>query len=530
MINMVEHYERMIQIGEKRLEKEVAELQTTNALIGILLNNTTSKKKNAVNKAEQLFKQYMNSNSDKRKKHFLNKLIDYINNCKSNDVSFDFNSILAVHSLSGSQKEYKDDVRRLSYSFEDNIKGLCNKCLRLISSIEKCKKDIKNEEKNLEKAKNNQLDEDNKKRKQQLESSRINEESPSSYEYDIPRRSVASTSSGYSRTSADQSDNGIKSLTVYDIDTIAKIQLDRPNRKFSSNDFGYRSAVRKYFNDNYLYGMSGVVDNVVDNYRLANKVIKTGHIRAGINYNPCDLLDYALNVYKTLPLYLEKKHMIVNHEKSKYFFNKFNIENSLAEYEKMYNKYMRAYSFMTKNNKEYQNSRLKNFLHLYEYKMAFGEKTFDTPYECMVTPDELRKSVNKKIIADMSNKSKIDVGPYFSNEPQYAIMGSTPELSNITRYMDEEEIGKLYRAIDHIWNPKYSYSSVPVDQEMVQNGLKIFQYKFVSLIVKKLYAKDIAELSNEELEEFIRSKYDEVCSEILKDKSYQERSKSRTLY
>lgn len=536
---------RAIKIEEKGLENDLAELKKVNILLGVVLNNTTSDKKNAVNKAAQLCRQYRKANNNKRKIHFLYKLIEYIDDCRAKGVLFDYNNLSAINSLRGEQKSYRDDLRRLPMNFEDNIESLCNRCISLINSIENHRKNIENYKKNLDDDKN-ELDDDKKK---EQDSSRRYGSTPGTYTHDAPRYSSSSvtrlhstTSSSYSapsppvksstRTSTTTTDNGdnlgIKSLMVYDIDTIARIQLDRPN-EFYTDDYNYRITLKKYFNDNHLYGLSRSIDTVVDNYGLANKVLKTGHIRAGINYDPCDILEYALNVYNNLPLYLEKKHLIDISDTAKYFFNKFNIEQSLETYEKMYNKYMKAYSFMTKKNKEYQNRQFSSFLHKYDYELAFGKKSFDSPYGCMVTPEELRRSVNNKIISDMSKKSKIDVGPYFSNEPQYVIMGSTPQLSNITRYMDNEEVARLYKTIERIWNPKYSYSSIPINQERVQNGLKIFQYSFVCILVEKMYAKDIAKLSDEELEEFIRSKYDEICYEILKDESYRDKSKEKSL-
>ena len=506
---------RAIKIEEKGLENDLAELKKVNILLGVVLNNTTSDKKNAVNKAAQLCRQYRKANNNKRKIHFLYKLIEYIDDCRAKGVLFDYNNLSAINSLRGEQKSYRDDVRRLSMNFEDNIESLCNRCISLIYSIETHKKNIENYKKGLDVSKKEEQDDSKK--------------------YDTPRYTSSDTPRHHTTTSSpssllyDNGDNiGIKSLMVYDIDTIARIQLDKPNG-FYTDDNNYRITLKKYFNDNHLYGLSSVVDTVIENYGLANKVLKTGHIRAGLNYDPCDILDYALNVYNNLSLYLEKKHLIDISETSKYFFSKFNVDKSLEIYEKMYNKYMRAYSFMTMKNKEYQNRQLSSFLHKYDYELAFGKKSFDSPHGCMVTPEELRKSVNNKIISDMSRKSKIDVSPYFSNEDQSVIMGSTPVLSNITRYMDKDEVARLYNTIERIWNPKYNYSSIPVNQERVQTGLKIFQYRFVCILVEKIYAKDISKLNDEELEEFIRSKYDEICSDILNDESYRDKSKERVL-
>ena len=508
MNNSVKQYENMIVSQEKVLETIQKNLSKNLTLMSIVIKNTVSSKKNAVNKFDQYRMQYLKAKNIDRKIHFLNKMIDYTYYCKNKFIDLSFNKDTAYASLRTNQSELKHDVMMLSYDFKECIRSLCNNCINCLKKIDSTKKHIESLNKQLTQSKNQSIVDELKEVKETININDVphysNKGTYSNRNNDVRSTQVSSTTHTPLRSSNIGNDMGIKSLVVYDIDKIADIKTQ--NKSVSIFDYNeYVNKIKKHLSKrHHTYNFCSLTNKIINNYELANKVMNTGHIRAGIKYNPNDLIESALNVYEISPSYLEEKQLVDIDETSIYFFRKFNVNQCLSEYEKMYNKYMKAYSFMTGKNKEHQMRRIMSSYNKSEYERIFGTRNLNSPKDFMVSPEELRQAVNNKIINDMKNNSSINVEPYFKDDYEYRpISYNTPDLNSITMYMNKEDIVRLYKIIKSKHNDIFIYSMTPVDTKKELEGLKNFQTRIVSILARKIYGKEIIGLSDEEVIEFM---------------------------
>ena len=255
--------------------------------------------------------------------------------------------------------------------------------------------------------------------------------------------------------------------------------------------------------------LKDIIDPLIKNYEISKKY--SGLIT---KYNPHDILDYALNVYTILPTYLEEKHTI-NQKSIIELYNKFKIKDSLDEYERIYNKYMSAYSRMFPSNKKEQDRLISEYNQKPTYKNIFGERDFSSP-SSLIKPEELRKIVNKKIIKDAKEKkgSFLYMTEYFYSDNEI-IGNNAPDLKNITAFMEIEEVVRLYETIKNTWSPVLIEENE--DNEIVTRSYRTFQERIVKLIVKKFYKKEINNLSEEQISEYIKNNYNKICNEVLEE-------------
>ena len=444
---------------------------------------------NLPKKAQKLLKIYKNvvgANSPSAKIYHLNRMINFINDCNEHDIMFYLNKDAIDKAIVGSyREEFKehlfDEKMDSNYISNEVIISLCKQYIKDI-------KEAKNDEK-----------------RNKVESKKERKKGNSTF--NDTARHISTSSTTRPSLFVDDSSKKTHEVPVSNHDEINQTKIhDEIDTKKQFID-----ALDEDFKNYRYYISPDIIEPIIENDRIAEEYKKL--IRKFYSYSPAEVLDFALNVYKILPTYLENRHNIMNGS-SDMFFKEFNVEESLKSYEEIYEKYMRVYSIMPKKEKEKQNEECEKYLRKPSFESAFGKKDFSFPQGCMVTPDELREQINRKIIYDMSKLDNIELSTYFSNDNE-KLAPAPPVLSDVTKYMNMDEVVQLYHTMKESKYPKNS--NIKYDMDLVNKALNIFQRKFVKLIIEKFYYKEIKDLSDDELEGYINSKYSDICTMVLKE-------------
>ena len=387
-----------IEQARRMIEYLTNEITNSTSLLRILVRFNECSDKRKQKKLRSYYESVVSSKSKRSKVSHLKDIIKLIDKCDKEriDIFVDRDGISSELDLN-IRDEYRERLKHVKYdmhyTINKNIKSLCSKIISDYERIDSYKDSIKEYEKEARNNKTKEKEEDEEVKtsygiKTRFEDDDVPVKRSTTSHKEKTKRQTPSASSFEENTARGK----FKASPSKEIDLSGLTEENMRDYIHNIDDI-LSNEPYKTFRDE--------IDETVENCLISKRFQKSGLPFVYSKLSPIDVLNYALNVYKTLPDYLEECHMIINSQ-SKEIFRKLNILNSLKEYERIYNKYMKVYSQMSKKNKELHNWSINGYGSKGIYELYFGKKDFSSPYGCMLSPEELRKAVNNKLIEDVS--------------------------------------------------------------------------------------------------------------------------------
>ena len=214
-------------------------------------------------------------------------------------------------------------------------------------------------------------------------------------------------------------------------------------------------------------------------YEILYEGIELSNIEHRKKFMDIEITKAAILTYKILTEYLISGYSSSSSPKEE-LFNRFNIKDSLKKYEQIYDKYMKFYNSLSKEEKENILNRINNNSY---YKSLFGEG--------IITPEKLKDKVNLYVKNYIIENKRT----FF---PAYNEYGKT---SHALKYMTPEEVNRVYIGVTA--NEDYYYSNYMSNEKREK-----YQTMFAKIVLNKLEEKSNSSsayhLSNEQQAEIDR--------------------------
>lgn len=283
-----------------------------------------------------------------------------------------------------------------------------------------------------------------------------------------------------------------------------------------------REALTNAFGQEFYYFSTGAINDAVRmnqiKERISNQKIFYKDSQFKTSRTIEDLINLAIDCYEvqTFEL-LNPKGLgkdIDTQLNFKKLMNKLNAKNALVIYKKAYEKFINTYKILNQSEKEQLENIIKQTINP-KYKEIFS---IQDSYERIITPEELKEAINKKISEEILNWQMIDIhnySSYYSN------------LKYATRLMSTDEIVKLYKNIQKQYLEFSNRPRIKDNENLIaeyKKSLEELQVCFCEVIKDKIgyqTAEITAGISEEEKERIIKKiELDNatVCLDYLEEK------------
>ncbi len=213
------------------------------------------------------------------------------------------------------------------------------------------------------------------------------------------------------------------------------------------------------------------------------------------------IVEIAELIYETLSKYLLSFNSDLDHKLSE-LFNKFNPNNYLSQYTKLYEEYIKFYDKLSSEDKTTMDNNFNNLFSSYKIKFNITGSTARD----VVTPNELKKSINNNV----KNKLVKDYKYSFRKK-----VDNYNFLSFATKYMTPAEITGIYSSI-HEEIYRYSFNLTEEEQKQMQESDAIMQEVFARAIASRIKYNEDGK-TEEQLLEAKEKDLVAICNKFFKE-------------
>ena len=285
-----------------------------------------------------------------------------------------------------------------------------------------------------------------------------------------------------------------------------------------------QEALREAFNNSNSYYSSRAISQAVSMNQISQRITDKKIIFKDSQFKTSksieDLINLAVTCYNVQVFDLLNSNGFGNDNdidtkiNSRKLMSKLNTKNALVVYTKAYNNFLKYYKSLSPDYKDKVDNIIKNSVSE-RYKEIFNLRD---NYERIITPDELKAAINRKVKEEIMNWQMINdynYSHYYSN------------LKSATRLMSVEDVVELYKNIKYQFNRYNAIRDTENNERIIEQrnkSLTQLQRCFTEIIRDKIgyqtsfVGENLTDTEKKEILKKIELENASVCIDYLEEK------------